>query len=124
MSGLRRRREPLRPLDRFGFRGQQNNGLGCLLGIYRLNLSCGKVTGGPGVASLDVYIIYRRFQQRLPQAKCTYLLVESLRRFFLGGTSLLGRVTPPKHGCYVLWSGSLQGETLNRRFRGRAKKCD
>lgn len=84
MAGLRRRRTPLRPLDRFGFRGQQNNGLGCLLGIYRLNLSCGKVTGGPGVASLDVYIIYRRFQQRLPQAMRAYLHVESLRRVFLG----------------------------------------
>lgn len=45
---------PLRPLGRFGFRGQQNNGLGCLLGIYRFNLSSGKVTGAPGVASLDV----------------------------------------------------------------------
>lgn len=50
----------LRPLGRFGFRGQQNNGLGCLLGIYRFNLSSGKVTGAPGVASLDEYIVYRR----------------------------------------------------------------
>lgn len=50
---------PLRPLGRFGFRGQQNNGLGCLLGIYRFNLSSGKVTGAAGVASLDVCIVYR-----------------------------------------------------------------
>lgn len=103
---------PLRPLGRFGFRRQQNNGLGCLLGIYRFNLNSGKVTGAPGVASLDVYIVYRRLRrwhssvrpfatsgaQGQTEAEPSALLSSSkVQDFFIflewvGGTCFRGRV--------------------------------